>query len=514
MSTSADLELVRRARGFATRTAIVSGGQAHTYADLLHSSAAVAARLLDGRDDLREARVVFMVPPGFEHVAVQWGIWRAGGVAVPLAPSQPPAECAHVVTDARAAALVGDLAAEVALRPLADQHGCRFERADRLTAGSVGPLPPVSRERRAMILYTSGTTSRPKGVVMTHANTEAQVRTLVDGWAWSGDDRILHVLPLNHVHGIINVLTSTLWSGAACDMRPKFDADDVWRRFEGSGLTLFMAVPTIYARLITAWDGADEARRAAMSAGCRRLRLMVSGSAALPVGVLERWRAISGHVLLERYGMTEIGMALSNPLRGERRPGFVGTPLAGVEVRLVNEEGRVVDAGAPGEIEVRGPGVFLDYWGLPDQTRASFRDGWFRTGDVAVVEDGAFRILGRRSVDIIKTGGHKVSALEIEAVLRTHPDIVDCAVVGVADAEWGERVSAAAVVRAGKSLALEALREWARPSLAAHKIPTRLVVVDDLPRNAMGKIIKPQIRALFSPRSSFEPLRTNGVVEQ
>jgi malonyl-CoA/methylmalonyl-CoA synthetase len=229
------------------------------------------------------------------------------------------------------------------------------------------------------------------------------VRTLVEAWAWSRDDRILLVLPLHHVHGLINVLTCALWSGATCDMLQKFDASEVWQRIAGCELTLFMAVPTIYSRLIAAWEAADPSERAAMSTGCRRMRLMVSGSAALPVRVLEKWQAISGHRLLERYGMTEIGMALSNPLNGDRRPGFVGVPLAGVDVRLVDGEGRIVEAGTSGEIEVRGPGVFLEYFGLPDQTRDAFREGWFRTGDVGVVGDGCYRIVGRQSVDIIKT---------------------------------------------------------------------------------------------------------------
>ena len=179
---------------------------------------------------------------------------------------------------------------------------------------------------------------------------------------------------------------------------------------------------------------------------------MMSGSAALPVQTLERWREITGHTLLERYGMTEIGMALSNPLDGERRPGFVGTPLPGVDVRLVDESGRVVPDGTPGELEVRGPTVFREYWQRPDETRAAFRDGWFRTGDMAVLEDGSYRLLGRTSVDIIKTGGFKVSALEIEEMLRTHPAIAECAVVGIADEEWGERVSAAVELAPGESL--------------------------------------------------------------
>jgi malonyl-CoA/methylmalonyl-CoA synthetase len=280
-------------------------------------------------------------------------------------------------------------------------------------------------------------------------------------------------------------------------MLPKFDAEQVWSRIMRGGVTLFMAVPTIYVKLIAAWETATPEQQKAMSEACSKMRLIVSGSAALPVHVLEKWKRISGHVLLERYGMTEIGMALSNPLHGERRPGYVGTPLPTVEVRLADENGNAVEPGTPGEIQVKGPGVFLEYWRKPEATQQAFRDGWFSTGDVAVVENGMYRILGRNSVDIIKTGGYKVSALEIEEVLRTHPDILECAVVGVADAEWGERVGAALVLKNESGLNPESLREWAKERLAVYKVPTRIRIVADLPRNAMGKVIKPEVVGMF-----------------
>jgi malonyl-CoA/methylmalonyl-CoA synthetase len=216
------------------------------------------------------------------------------------------------------------------------------------------------------------------------------------------------------------------------------------------------------------------------------------------VSVLGRWREISGHTLLERYGMTEIGMALSNPLDGERRPGHVGAPLPGVDARLVDEQGKLVEPGAPGEIEVRGPSVFREYWRRPEVTRDSFHDGWFRTGDVAVVENGYYRILGRNSVDILKTGGYKVSALEVEEVLRTHPSIAECAVVGAEDADLGERVCAALVLHADQVLAPGELRIWASARLAPYKVPREIRTLDELPRNAMGKVTKPDIKRMFS----------------
>jgi malonyl-CoA/methylmalonyl-CoA synthetase len=437
------------------------------------------------------------VHPGFDYAALLWGVWRAGGIAVPLAVSYPAAELEYVIRDAGADIVVGGPDFEPGLSPLAASAKARFATVGELKAGRLTALPAVAEGRRAMMVYTSGTTGRPKGVVTTHASLAAQITSLIRAWGWTPDDRILLVLPLHHVHGIVNVLGCALWAGAMCEIHPRFDAEETWARLESGELTLFMAVPTTYRRLIASWEAAPPSVRDARSVGCRRMRLMVSGSAALPVPTLERWREITGHTLLERYGMTEIGMALSNPLRGERRPGFVGSPLPGVEVRLTGESGGVVAPGTPGEIEVRGPNVFQEYWRRPEATREAFRDGWFRTGDTAVVEDGVYRILGRTSVDIIKTGGYKVSALEIEELLRTHPAVAECAVVGIPDDDWGERVSVAVELQPGARLDLTDLVTWGKERLAPYKVPRELRCVAALPRNAMGKVLKPEVAALF-----------------
>jgi len=261
-----------------------------------------------------------------------------------------------------------------------------------------------------------------------------------------------------------------------------------------------MAVPTIYVKLVAKFDSAPEADATRWSQAFRTLRLMVSGSAALPASLHTRWEQLTGQRLLERYGMTEIGMALSNPLQGERRPGSVGRPLPGVQVRLVDEAGQVITAeDVPGEIQVLGPGVFREYFGRVADSAASFDGDWFRTGDVAVVERGYYRIMGRRSVDIIKSGGYKLSALEIEAALLEHPAIAECAVVGMPDATWGESVAAVVVVHPGQSVPpLELLRDWARERLSPYKLPRRLEVVASLPRNAMGKVTKPAVVRMLS----------------
>ncbi len=495
---AADLPIVARALSHQGRTAVVAAEGTFTYRDLIEASERVAACLLNGRADLVEARVAFLVPAGWHYVATQWGIWRAGGVAVPLATSHPPAELEHVIQDAEPEIVVAHPDFADTLRDLDRVKVVRLIEIPQALEHPThhAPRTGVDEGRKALIVYTSGTTGKPKGVVTTHANLRAQVTSLITAWEWTADDAILLALPLHHVHGIVNVLTCALWAGARCEMLPKFDAARVWSRLAGGDLTLFMAVPTIYTKLIAAWDAAPVEQQRAWSAGCARLRLMVSGSAALPVPTLERWKTISGHTLLERYGMTEFGMALSNPVRGERRPGFVGTPLPGVEARLVDEQGGALAPGAPGELEVRGPGVFLEYWRQPGATAAAFRDGWFRTGDVAVVEDGFYRLLGRSSVDIIKSGGYKISALEIEAVLRAHPAVAECAVVGIADAEWGEKICVAVEPR-GAEPTLADLQAWAKEHLAPYKLPRALRCVAALPRNAMGKVTKPDVAKLF-----------------
>jgi malonyl-CoA/methylmalonyl-CoA synthetase len=495
------LELVARAERHAVRTALVAPEGVFRYRDLVGTSARAATRLLAGRDDLEGARVCYLVPPGWVYTVVQWAVWRAGGLGVPLATSHPAAELAYVLDDAEPEAVVAHPSLMSRVKEVAEARRVPVLQTPALLAdGPTGGLPDVDEERAALMLYTSGTTGRPKGVVLRHANLRAQMESLSEAWAWTPQDHILLHLPLHHVHGIVNVLGCALWNGATCEVLPRFNPVDVWERLARGEVTLYMAVPTVYRRLIDAWREADPDSRNAWTEGARACRLMVSGSAALPVPTLQQWEKITRQRLLERYGMTEIGMGLSNPLESERRPGFVGTPLPGVEVRLVDDDGEAVADGTPGQIEVRGPGVFSEYWRRPEETAEAFTpDGWFRTGDQAVIERGAYRILGRSSVDILKTGGEKISALEIEDVLRSHSGVADCAVVGVADADWGERVCAAVVARPGATVRPEELRAFAKSRLAPYKVPKDVLLVPDLPRNAMGKVTKPDVRSLFAP---------------
>ncbi len=493
-----ELELISRARSYGDNVALHTETEDYTYANLLDRSAALASSILKDSDDLEEARIAFLAPAGVDYITTQWAIWRAGGVVMPLCLSATEPELEYALTDSESSRVVTTRKNASKVAALCARLNLPLTIIEEIDDHSEKSLPEVSSNRRGMILYTSGTTSKPKGVVTTHANIQAQIESLVEAWEWEATDRIPLFLPLHHIHGIINIASCGLWSGATIEPFPHFDMETILGRVADGAYTVFMAVPTIYVKLIQALESKPEEERERIINEFSKLRLMISGSAALPASVHEKWTELTGQKLLERYGMTEIGMALSNPFHGERRPGAVGQPLPKVEVRLKTEEGDLVtEEGEAGEIQVRGPGVFHEYWNKPEVTEKSFDEGWFLTGDMAVIETGYYRIMGRLSVDIIKSGGYKLSALEIEASLLLHPAIDECAVIGLNDDTWGEMVAVAAVLHEGDELTINALRDWCRDQLSTYKIPKRLLVVDSLPRNAMEKVTKPAVRELF-----------------
>jgi malonyl-CoA/methylmalonyl-CoA synthetase len=417
-----------------------------------------------------------------------------GGVAVPLSPAYPPSELAWFADDVGADTVV--LSDDLAAHGAELARGRRALRLADLAAGATDgdPLagPPADP---ALILYTSGTTGKPKGAVLSRANLVAQTDVLARAWGIGPADRMVHALPLHHLHGLVVALLTARRAGAHVHMLARFDAGRVIEALEAERATLWMAVPTMYHRMRElAERDADAA--SALRGAALRLRLATSGSAALPVSLAEWWRGLHGAIPLERYGMTEIGIALSNPLEREaRRPGSVGWPLPTVEIRLVDEGG--ADAGdGPGELWVRGPSVFGGYWNRPEATASAFAGGWFRTGDLAVREEGgSVRLLGRASVDILKSAGYKISALEIEEVLREHPDVAEAAVVGVPDEALGERVVAAVIARPGSAPSPEALHAFAFARLPGYKAPREVVLVEDFPRTPLGKVQKAALLA-------------------
>lgn len=483
------MELLRKATKFLTTTAVHCKGRDFTYENLLGNSSEIREILLKGRKNLEGERVVFLAPQTYEFIPVQWGIWQAGGIAVPLCIQHPPPEWEYVLSDTEASVVICHSSFASQLVPLAEKKNIRVVvYSDFFPKNSqISEVPYIDGNRGAQIIYTSGTTGRPKGVVTSHNAISAQVNSLVQAWDWSEKDHILEVLPLHHVHGNVNVVSCALASGAQLTFHSKFEAAEVWKEFSNSkSLNLFMGVPTIYSKLIKYWKDLQEHDRKKLTETCKKFRLMVSGSMALPEFVLNQWTDISKQILLERYGMTECGMILSNPLKWKRKVGYVGSPLPGVEVKIVDSE-----------VRVKSAGMFTEYFKRPEDTLSAFdSEGWFRTGDFAEKDlENSYKILGRASVDILKSGGFKISALDIENDLLAHPDIEEVAVVGLPDPDYGQTI--AAIIKANRNLPLEDLKNWAIPRMAPYKIPRVLLQVAEIPRNQMGKVNKKELSKLF-----------------
>jgi malonyl-CoA/methylmalonyl-CoA synthetase len=491
---------------FADTLAISSGAPATpleqaTFGAVVAQSQRRARALLHvlGRETLGGERVALLLSPGLDWVVSLFAIVAAGGMAVPLSPLHPPAELAYFVDDADVAAVIlGD--------DLADRRVTFLEVGRRVLAPSdldndpsTATLPVRHGSEGALMLYTSGTTGKPKGAVLTDENLATQARLLKLAWGLSPADVLLHALPLHHMHGVAIAFFSAFFAGTRTHFLPRFEANAVWQGLAHA--TIFMGVPTMYHRLLETYEQAGADEQARYRAHAAALRLSTSGSAALPVSLAEGWAKLHGRIPLERFGMTEIGVGASNPLGEGRLAGTVGVPLDTVELRLVDEHFVDVADGAPGEILIAGPSVFAGYFRRTEATQASFHGRYFRTGDTAQREpSGAIRILGRTSVDILKSGGYKLSALEIEETLREHPLVTDAAVVGVPDPRWGDRVVAVVVPRLepgtprAAAPTAEELRAFCKERLAPYKVPRDFLVQGHLPRNALGKVTKTVLR--------------------
>ena len=511
------LRIVEHARSWAERAAIrvpasaASGAETTTttYQDLLEDSARLARHLQEKGTTRGSTIGIAAGVRGGDFAALQWGVWRAGGVVVPIHPALPTPEVEYLCHDSEVQLVLGGTGAGnvpsgvdvLTVDELRRDHGI-LSHSTGVSSDAVAlatDVPGVDEEwdnGDALIVYTSGTTGRPKGVVHTHGSLDQQAAAMMDAWEWTADDRLLHWLPLHHVHGLVNGLHTPLSYGASIDMLLGFDAVQVWEAMARGECTLFFAVPTIYVKLLAALRSAsaDDAER--WLAGARKMRLMVSGSAALPPPLLEEWRQATGQQLLERYGSTEGGMLLTNQLLEDgvqRLPGYVGYPFPGVDVRIEGDDDG--DVSGAGELLVRGEGLFDRYFNNEEATCDAFTDdGWFKTGDTAIFDEQAgFKILGRTSVDMLKSGGEKMSALEIEERLLELPEIAECAVVGVDDAEWGQRVVAIVVAPDGGLVDPPAIIGKLKDVLPPFKVPKEVVTwpdSDGLPRNAMGKINK------------------------
>ncbi len=441
------------------------GGAPALDAGTLDGRTASLAAALAERGVAAGDRVLWCARATLPSIAALLAVLRRGAVLVPLSPSATTSEIDHVVGDARPVLALCDRE-----RSDAFTAGPPLLRVDELTAAPVGAAPvatPIGRDDDALIVYTSGTTGRPKGAVHTHGSLLAGVSALLTAWEWTAEDRLVLSLPLFHVHGLCAGLFGTLTAGGSAVVFDRFDETAVLRAAPAA--TMFFGVPTMYHRLAAAGEAS------ALGA----LRLCVSGSAPLAPDL---WHQLArrGVAVLERYGMTETLLTLSNPLVGERRPGSVGRPLPGVEAALDG-----IDDNGIGELHVRGPSLCRGYWGRDDFAA----DGWFATGDlVSVADDGYVTVRGRRT-ELIITGGHNVYPAEVEAVLARHPGVVEVAVVGLPSAEWGETVVAYVVGDAD----LDSLRALAGAELAPFKCPREVRRVDALPRNALGKVLRGEL---------------------
>ncbi|CBX94672.1 similar to peroxisomal AMP binding enzyme [Plenodomus lingam JN3] len=543
-------------------TAVVHSlsGRTFTYGQLVNDVAAAKDMLQrnTGGKSAEGERISFLVENGYDYVVTLLSILAAHAVAVPLSPTFPAHELRYIIDQSESLMLLSSekfqTQADDVLKEGMQMKPINYKQ-EKIMMGKTDDyvtLEEPTSDKGGMMLYTSGTTNRPKGVLLPQDVLTAQSRSLLQAWNYTKDDVLLHVLPLHHIHGTVNALLTPLFAGSTIEFQFPFNASAVWNRLGAPFLphspnspstqpprpiTFLTVVPTIYTRLLSAHASLSPDLQSATKTALHptNLRLNISGSAALPTPVKSAWTELSGgNVLLERYGMTEVGMALSCGLSfADRIDGSVGWPLPNVEARLVDSETQQVipedeevdKDGRPrqGEIQLRGPTIFREYWKNPEATAKEFvddQDGrgrWFKTGDVAMRRHVAgagqnaqqqpwcqgplYFILGRQSADIIKTGGEKVSALEIEREMLSLPEIAEVAVVGLPSEAWGQKVAAVVVLsergrragKGGKAWGVLDLRRALKERLAAYKIPQEMRVVEGIPRNAMGKINKKQL---------------------
>ena len=475
---------------------LIPGGPVIHYDDL-DAASARTAHALSAAGCRAGDRVAVQTEKCWQSLALYLACLRAGLVYLPLNTGYQKSELGYFFADAEPAAIVcrPDAADAVAtLRPQAmvltldGDAGTLLDRA----ADQSDIFETISSrpDDLAAIIYTSGTTGRSKGAMLSHRNLASNALTLVEQWGFTRGDVLLHALPVYHVHGLFVACHCALLSGSRMLWLPKFDAKEVIGLLPHA--TVMMGVPTFYTRLLADPSfGAD---------ACRGVRLFVSGSAPLLPETFASFRSRTGQAILERYGMTETGMNTANPLAGERIPGTVGLPLPGVSVRIADADGRACAPGMVGGIEVKGPNVFGGYWRMPERTREEFTvDGYFKTGDMGEwLPSGYMKIVGRAK-DLIITGGLNVYPAEVEERINALPGVVESAVIGVPDPDFGEAVTAVVVTRPGDALNESKLISALKADIASFKVPKRVYLVDELPRNAMGKVQKNVLRAMYSP---------------
>jgi malonyl-CoA/methylmalonyl-CoA synthetase len=446
-------------------------------------------------------RVAVHMSPNLDSVLCYLASLFYGTILVPLNPRYTAEETEYFLEDAEVRLFLCREGAEateasggwrVFFRP-EGSHLRQTGQGDSIPAFVRDCSPHKLRDRTAseetaLLCYTSGTTGRPKGAMITQANLACMAASLHKAWGWSRDDVLLHALPLFHVHGLLVALQGALYAGARIVLMPRFEARETAEQIARKRATLFMGVPTMYRRLVSLEDSRTPV--------LEDMRLFVSGSAPLPADVFHAFQERFGHTVLERYGMTEAGMVLSNPLEGDRRPGSVGLPLPGVSVRIVDPEtNEEVPSGQIGELLIRSGSVCKGYWRRPEATKEAFTsDGWLRSGDVARQDEAGYFTLVARRKEIIISGGFNVYPKEVETVLERHPAVVEAAVFGATDTDLGEQVRAAVVPAGEETVTEQELIRFCKTSLTSYKCPRKIRFLDDLPRNPMGKVVKERLK--------------------
>ncbi|MZD08742.1 AMP-binding protein [Streptomyces sp. SID5785] len=469
-------------------------GRTITYGETARTVRRIAARLV--HDGVTPGdRVAMQVDKSPEAVALYLATLRVGGVFLPLNTAYTAAEMDYFLGDARPRVLVcaperrADHARRAGPDLALETLGTSGDGSLLETDAEHDAAVDVSEDDPAAILYTSGTTGRSKGAVLTHGNLASNCRALLDAWRFTGQDRLVHALPIFHVHGLFVAANMTLVSGASMYFLPKFDADAVVDLLPRA--TVLMGVPTFYTRLA--------ANDRLTPRTCAAMRLFVSGSAPLLASDHEAFAARTGHAILERYGMTETGMNTTNPYEGPRKPGTVGKPLPGTELRVVDgRTGEPLPDGEVGSIEVRGPNVFSGYWQMPEKTASEFRaDGFFITGDLGRIDEDGYLCIVGRGKDLVISGGYNIYPKEIEELLDAHPTVLESAVIGVPHPDFGETVVAVVVPAPGRRPREADLLAFVASGLARFKHPRAVRVVEALPRNVMGKVQKAELRSRY-----------------
>jgi len=488
-------------RAAAAREAVfieTAEGRRWTYGDMLEFSGRLAGAL-QGLGVTPGDRVAVQVEKSPEALMLYLACLRAGAVYLPLNTAYTLAELDYFIGDAEPRLVVVAPKAAEGVRTVAGRHGAQVETLDEAGGGSLlvlaadagADFPDAARgaEDLAAILYTSGTTGRSKGAMLTHDNLLSNALTLRDYWRFTGADRLIHALPIFHTHGLFVATNVTLLAGASMYLLPKFDAGEVLRLMESA--SVMMGVPTFYVRLL---QHPGLTRTAAEG-----MRLFVSGSAPLLAETHRSFAERTGHAILERYGMTETNMNTSNPYDGERIAGTVGFPLPGVSLRVSEPEiGRSVPDGETGMIEVKGPNVFAGYWRMPEKTAAEFRaDGFFITGDLGKIDARGYVHIVGRGKDLVISGGYNIYPKEVESEIDAMAGVVESAVIGVPHPDFGEGVTAVVVREKGSALDEAAVLDGLRERLARYKQPKRVLFIDDLPRNTMGKVQKNVLREAY-----------------